>query len=105
MNTDSTDDIKYIRAKDKVTKLKALYVHLGAYIVVLCLLLYNYLAIEVNDYMASFLWLNISIMAIWGTVILIQWWITFKGRFLFGRKWEERRIQKYLEKDQTQMWE
>jgi hypothetical protein len=105
MKTNTTNDIRYIRAKEKVTKLKGLYIHLVAYIVVLCLLLYNYIAIEVNEYMASFLWLNISIMTIWGLVILIQWWIAFKGRFLFGKRWEERRIQKYLEEDQQQMWE
>ena len=104
MKTKSTYDENFLRAKNKVAKLKGFYIHLCAYIVVFCLVVYNYIIIEENEYMNSIIWLNISIMVIWGIVIAIQYWMTFKGRIFFGKKWEERKIQKYL-KEEKQMWE
>jgi hypothetical protein len=104
MNTKSTNIEKFLRAKNKVVKLKGFYIHLCAYIVVFCLLVYNYIIIEENEYMNSIIWLNISIMVFWGIVIILQGWTTFKGGILFGKKWEERKIQKYLETEKK-MWE
>ena len=105
MNTNSTYDERFLRAKNNVAKLKGFYIHLCAYIVVFCLLVYNYIIIEESEYMNSIIWLNISIMVIWGIVIIIQWWTTFKGRFLFGKKWEERKIRKIMEEENKKIWE
>ena len=44
-------------------------------------------------------------MVIWGIVIIIQWWTTFKGRFLFGKKWEERKIRKIMKEENKKIWE
>jgi len=105
MNTKPANDENFLRAKNKVEKIKTFYIHSAAYIVVVVLLVYNYLIIEKNEYMNSIIWLNISIMVIWGIVIIIQWWITFKGRFLFGKKWEERKIRKIMESENKKIWE
>lgn len=104
MESKTTNDIKFYIAKKKVDKLKGFYIHLGAYIVIFCLLIYNYIILEESEYMSSIVWVNILIMAIWGLAISVQAWTTFKGPIFFGKKWEEQKIKKYLE-EEHQMWE
>ena len=105
MEKDNAELQRFIEAKKKVTKLKVFYIHLCAYIVVLCLVIYNYVIIEENEYMQAIIWLNSSIMIMWGIVILIQGWTTFRGQILFGKRWEDKKVREFLDEEKTQMWE
>jgi hypothetical protein len=105
MKADYSKELRYQQAKNKVSKQKGFYIHLCAYVVVLCLLIYNYFIIEESEYMQAIIWLNSSIMVVWGIVVLFQGWTAFKGSILFGKKWEEKKIRKYMEEDKKQIWE
>ena len=43
--------------------------------------------------------INTSSLVIWGIIIVIHGWVTFKGRILFSKKWEERKVKEYMDRD------
>ncbi|OUS01992.1 hypothetical protein A9Q86_04895 [Flavobacteriales bacterium 33_180_T64] len=104
---DKTDDKRYLKAKGRVRKLKGFYIHLCGYIIGVSLLVFNLIIIEEGEYKIPITWLIWTLIIAWGIILTIHAWVTFKGQFLFTKRWEERKIQKYLDEkeDGNQMWE
>ncbi|NNK82353.1 MAG: 2TM domain-containing protein [Flavobacteriaceae bacterium] len=92
-------------AKKRVNKLKIFYIHLAGYIVVLSLVVWNLLIIEDGEYKKAIVLLNWTTIVVWGIFIIIHAWTTFKGRFLFSKKWEDKKVKEYMEEDNTKLWE
>ena len=93
----------YLRAKKKLDKLKGFYWHLASYVVV-------------NAFIIVSIWSNLdedeSIWELkffftaffWGIGLAFHAMGVFGPDFLFGKNWEERKIEEYMNKDKRR-WE
>jgi 2TM domain-containing protein len=93
----------YLRAKKKLDKLKGFYWHLASYIVVNVFLI---IMIAINlDYDESIWQFGTFATAIfWGIGLAFHAMGVFGPDLLFGKGWEERKINEYMDKDK-QHWE
>ena len=89
-------ETKYIRAKERVEKLKKFYGNLWSYIFVISILaLINYLT---NDWKYMwFLWAAFG----WGIGVLFHAIGTFNLNPFFGRNWEEKKIKEFMREDEN----
>ncbi|WP_018393670.1 2TM domain-containing protein [Bacillus sp. 37MA] len=86
-------DEKYLRAKKRVENLKAFYIHLTVYVLVNTFLFGINLSSNAGD------WWFLYPLGGWGIGLLAHGISTFAyGKF--GVEWEERKIKKYMEKDE-----
>lgn len=83
---------KYNRAKERVTTLRDFYTHLIIY------LLFIPFIIWINWISSDFFW-AIYPIAGWGIGVAGHAADTFGMNFLFGKKWEERKIKELMDKD------
>lgn len=91
---DSDKKAKYLRAKERVTELKKFYSGLINYVVVISVLA------AINYYIDEwrypwFLWAAFG----WGIGIIIQAFKLFVRNPLFSKKWQERKIQEFMDKE------
>tara|TARA_Y100001933_G_scaffold131922_1_gene131494 strand:+ start:683 stop:1033 length:351 start_codon:yes stop_codon:yes gene_type:complete len=88
------NEIKYIKAKERVEELKKFYGNLTSYILVISALAgINYWTNEWR-YM-WFLWAAFG----WGIGLFFHAMNTFKWNPFFGKDWEERKIKEIIEKE------
>jgi len=83
---------KYFMAKARVHALKGFYIHLAIYAIV------NLILFLINLFNKAgtgwwFYWPLIG----WGLGLIVQAWYTFIPQGLFGSKWEDDRIHKYMD--------
>lgn len=91
---DLNRESKYIRAKERVETLKKFYSNLTSYIIVISVLAgINYWSNEWR-YM-WFLWAAFG----WGIGLTFHAFKVFGLNPFFGRNWEERKIQEFMEED------
>ncbi|WP_417875879.1 2TM domain-containing protein [Winogradskyella sediminis] len=104
MNDKEKEQLK--KAINKVRKVKVFYLHLAGYIVGIGLLLYN-LYIVAGPYKNNIISLNLSIIVAWSVFIVIHGLKVFKGKRLFNKRWEDKKIEKFLDKkdESTTFWE
>jgi len=91
----------YLRAKKRVEKLVGFYRHLAIYLVI------NSVIIGVNAYYSNNFGFNLrtfSTALFWGIGLLFHFLGVFGPNFMFGKAWEKRKIEQYLEND-TKRWE
>lgn len=98
---DFSKENKYLRAKDRVERLKKFYGNLTSYVLAIsALAVINYLTNEWR-YM-WFLWAAFG----WGIGIIFHAIGTFNLNPFFGRDWEERKIKELMrEDDEIKRWE
>jgi hypothetical protein len=92
---------KYLRAKERVEKLRKFYGNLTSYVLVISLLaLINYWTNEWR-YM-WFLWAAFG----WGIGLTFHAISVFNLNPFFGKEWEERKIKEFMkEEDKHHKWE
>lgn len=92
---------KYLRAKERVEKLRKFYGNLTSYVLVISLLAgINYWTNDWN-YM-WFLWAAFG----WGIGLTFHAISVFDLNPFFGREWEERKIKEFMkEEDKHHKWE
>ncbi len=98
----------YVKAKTKVRKIKIFYIHLVGYIVLISLVLYNLYIIEEGRYKDIIVWLNLTTIVTWSICLAIHAWCIFGRRLIFKKSWEDRKIEKFLKKEEkikTTFWE
>ncbi len=98
---DFSKENKYLRAKDRVEKLKKFYGNLTSYVIVISgLAVINYLT---NEWVYMwFLWAAFG----WGIGIVFHAIGTFDLNPFFGRSWEERKIKELMrDEDEIKRWE
>jgi hypothetical protein len=88
-----TDNRKYLRAKKQVEDEKGFYIHLLTYVLVNIFLVILNLVVSKND-----LWFFWPMLG-WGIGIFFHWLGVFGKNLVFGRSWEEKRIQKLMDKE------
>jgi hypothetical protein len=98
---DFSKENKYLRAKERVEKLKKFYGNLTSYVLVIsALAVINYWTNEWS-YM-WFLWAAFG----WGIGIVFHAMGTFNLNPFFGRGWEERKIKELMQdEDDLKRWE
>ena len=97
-----------IKAQRKVRQVQIFYLHLALYVIVLALLLYNFYILEEGPYKNNIIALNLSVIVVWSVFIIIHWLNVFKGKQIFKRRWEEKKIKEFLKEDnevETTTWE
>jgi len=105
MKTSGNDTEKYKRAKKKVAEIKGFYTHLTIYILVNTFILLtasgllsgNVLSLEMPE------WPHFISPVIWGIGLLFHGLYVFQFKSGFIKKWEERKIREYMEKDMEEL--
>lgn len=90
---------KLARARKRVDEIKAFYIHATVYILVNAFLLVN-IYLNTNDFWQ---WSHFFTLLGWGIGLAFHAAKAFRFNPLFGRNWEERQIQKYIDEDKKQM--
>lgn len=98
---EDNNELKYLRAKEHVAKLKKFYGNLTSYILIISLLaLINYWTNEWR-YM-WFLWAAFG----WGIGLAFHAISTFNLNPFFGKDWEEKKIKEFMkDKEERKKWE
>ncbi|TDO71426.1 2TM domain-containing protein [Flavobacterium chryseum] len=98
----STDE-SYNEAYKKVKKIKGFYSHLKIYIIVNIIIVVSSLN---SDYFGHsihesglFDWRTYSTALYWGIAVLIHAFTVFGPDVFFSRDWEQKKIQKYMDRD------
>lgn len=96
-------------AKKKVTQIKGFYNHLAVYIIVnialfllqdkMTFILLSKRVFGSPEFLETNTWDVFGTPVVWGIIVIIHAINVFGNGFFFGRKWEERQIQKYMEHD------
>lgn len=90
---------KYKRAKKKIEELKGFYIHLVVYIVINLFILVN-IYLNTDDFWR---WPHFVTLFGWGIGLAFHAAKAFNFNPIFGKNWEERQIQKYIEEDKKEM--
>lgn len=85
---------KYERALKRVEELKGFYYNLVAYCLVIPFLIF----INYKTYW-EFEWFWFPIFG-WGLGLSFHYYHVFVNNGIFGRKWEERKIQEFIEEEE-----
>jgi hypothetical protein len=89
---------EYQKARDRVQEVKGFYAHVAMYLLTnVALAVLNLATLKKNDGIVWFVWPLIG----WGIALAVHALSVFGiGRFL-GRDWEQRQIQKELDRQNT----
>lgn len=91
MKTPFTDSQSYYRAQKMVHKIKAFYIHLLSYCIVISLFIFSNLL-----YSPEFHWFWFPVFG-WGLGLFFHWLGIFGFQFLgFGKDWEDKKIREYM---------
>lgn len=91
MNT--TEEIKYIRAKERVEAIKSFYSNLMAYCIVIPFLAW------INYGTTSFLWVIFPAVG-WGIGLVGHWFQAYGYNPILGKDWEERKLREFMKEDE-----
>ena len=109
METPEKQKASYVRAKERVRHVKVFYIHLVGYLLFTAFILYNmYIMDSNNEYKETVEWINLTSLTFWTIFIFMHGWKVFKGRILFKRSWEDKKIKEFMDnekKNQTKLWE
>ena len=86
---------KLRRAKKKVDDIKGFYIHFSIYLIINTFILVN-IYLNTDDFWQ---WGHFLTLFFWGIGVAFHGARVFGFRLLFSKSWEERQIQKYIDKD------
>lgn len=93
-------DLEFIKAKNKVKKLKQFYAHLTVYIVINTVITVVKIMHNLNNgeslNEAFFDFATVITWLLWGIAIALHAFSVFGLPFILGVDWEERKIEKYM---------
>lgn len=92
---------KYLEAKKKVKLLRKFYIHLFIFLIINTALLFKLIMLEKDESLNTFVWLILNVMITWSIGLIIHAWCTFDGKVLFSKAYEDRKIEKLINKDQN----
>jgi hypothetical protein len=98
MENFNADDIRYKEAAKKVKRIKSFYVFAFIYFAVNVFILFlNYR--ELNPGQTIWQFKYFALPFFWGIGLVIYGLNTFLPGFLFGSKWEEKKIKELMDKN------
>ncbi len=99
MENSEVDNEKLKRAKKRIDELKGFYIHLSVYVVINSFILLNMLIRSLNGTESFWQFSTFFTPVFWGIGLAFHAAKVFDYNPFFGKKWEERQIRKYIEKD------
>lgn len=90
------------RAKKRVDEIKGFYIHLSIYLVINTFILINLGLNNFGNDNTFWSFPNFVTPVFWGIGLAFHALHTFQKNPLFGKKWEEKMIQKYIDKDKQE---
>ncbi len=99
------DKIKLKRAKKRLHELKGFYWHLAAYIGVNCFITLSTIIGRMSNgdsFMDTLNFGSFAIWFFWGIGLFFHGLKVFSYNPIFSKQWEERQIQRYIEKDRKE---
>lgn len=94
----SNTEEKYLKARKRVEDIKGFYYNLISYCLVIPFLIF----INYKTYW-GFQWFWFPMLG-WGIGLGFQAYHVFVNNGILGRKWEERKIQEFIEKEENKRW-
>ncbi len=91
---------RYLKAVERVNKIKGFYSSLFAYVLVIPFLVFIYYRYTPH----TFQWFWFAGIG-WGIGLIFQGFKAFSYHPLFGGDWEEKKIKEFMDKEDAQMWE
>ena len=91
----------YLRAKKKVEKIVGFYWHLAVYIIVNCVIIWIVYKNVDSDFWS---FPTFSTPIFWGIGLLFHFLNVFAKDFIFGKNWEQRKIEEFMEQEKNR-WE
>lgn len=89
---------RYKIAQKRVEKIKGFYNHLIIFTVINAVIVYfNIQNLDAGE--SYFQWHNFMTFSIWGMFLLLHAASTFIPGFVFGAKWEERKIRQFMDEE------
>ncbi|MDT0607107.1 2TM domain-containing protein [Croceitalea rosinachiae] len=99
------EESKYERAIKRVKELKGFYNHLKIFLIVngtLFLLKSGWLHLWLPEGFPTagyyFDWINANVL-IWLLILMVHFILLHRNKWAFSKKWEEKQIQKFMEKE------
>ncbi|WP_282031846.1 2TM domain-containing protein [Winogradskyella eximia] len=93
-------NLKFLKAKNKVEKLKRFYTHLGVYFVINTIITVVKVMSNMNMgetfYQAFYDFSTLATWLVWGIAIALHAFSVFGLPLILGEDWEERKIEKYM---------
>lgn len=93
---------KLRRAKKRIEEIKGFYIHLTVYVIVNAFILVNIFIRSLDGGETFWKFSTFFTLIFWGIGLVFHAAKTFNLNPFFGKKWEERQIQKYIEKDKRE---
>ena len=89
-------DERYYAAQKRVKSIKGFYIHFTVYVFVNIFLCIQIYLSSKNEFWR---WESFTVVLSWGIGILAHGTSVFGSNLLFGKNWEDRKIQELMEKD------
>ena len=103
-NLTAQEQARFERAHKKVKAIKGFYSHLIVYIFVNAFIIISlYVNLDKGEQFWHFS--TISTAFFWGIGLFFHGLNVFKKTVFLGTKWEERKIQEFMNENQTTKWE
>ncbi len=93
---------KFEQAKKRVEEIKGFYVHLAIYLVINMFIIVNVYISKSSSGEQFWEFSSFFTTFFWGIGLFFHWANVFRYNPFFGKKWEERQIQKYIQKDKEE---
>ncbi len=95
---------KYIAAQKQVKRLKGFYTHFMVYVIINIVIIFINLN-NVKEGESYFKPENFFTAFFWGIGLLSHALSVFMPNWIFGKKWEEKKIKELIEKEKSDKWE
>lgn len=102
METNYSKEERYKRAEKRVKEIKGFYWHLFWYLAVNIFLSFGAIRsifVDGSFEFDNFRFSNFTVWFFWGIGIVGHWLHVFGMNIFFSRKWEEKKIREYMDKD------
>ena len=93
---------KYKRAKKKVKDIRDFYKHLTVYLIINSILIIINLGVFQSGFSSIRIpaWPMFTTPFFWGIGLFFHWLSVFYNKFTFFKKWEDRKMKEFIEKDE-----
>ena len=104
METNYKQNISYKAAQKRVKDIKGFYIHLTVYLFInAAIIVVTTQDVGLGEGLTQFG--TYSTAFFWGIGLVAHWASVFGPNFIFGKKWDERKIKELMEKDNKKIWE
>ncbi|MFK5958924.1 MAG: 2TM domain-containing protein [Lutibacter sp.] len=104
METNYTEEQKYLRAKKKVKSIKGFYVHFMVYLLVNAFILLSR-ALSDGGWEVFWEWQSYNTPIFWGIGLAFHAFGVFGMDIILGKNWEDNKIKELMNKDKRDTWE